>query len=213
MSSLGFPPGMVNWVRPGLTLGPGRQTWLFAAHRGFSCIICYRATAWEPCALQVKLGWVLSICIYLVCFIICCLSPCKLCCKGKTKLCISENDRCCGQRCVQFSSLVSSGLRPRAPALYIIEFSLFCLWMDWILFLFSRWVENCHFAWMAWFSVSTQAVAQWQVRYGWGGFWGHRATLLHKSSTEMFRLRDWNMRWWEGENECKDASTQQATLC
>lgn len=130
--------------------------------------------------------------------ILCTLSSpvsCHANCAAKVKPnCISENDRCCGQRCVQFSSLVSSGPRPRAPALYIIEFSLFCLWMDWILFLFSRWVENCHFAWMACFSVSMQAVAQWQVRYGWGGFWGHRATLLHKSSTEMFRLRDWNLR-------------------
>lgn len=41
----------------------------------------------------------------------------------KPKLRIPANDRCCGQRCVQFSSLVSGALSPRAPALHIIEFS------------------------------------------------------------------------------------------
>lgn len=52
---------------------------------------------------------------------------------------------------------------------------------------------------MAWFSVSTQAVAQWQVRYGWGGSRGHRAALLHKSSAEMFRMQRplGNLRWEE----------------
>ena len=41
----------------------------------------------------------------------------------KPKLRIPTNDRCCGQRCVQFSSLVSGALSPCAPALHIIEFS------------------------------------------------------------------------------------------
>lgn len=50
--------------------------------------------------------------------------------------------------------------------------------------------ENCHFTRMAWFSVSTPAVAQWQVRYGWGGFRGHRAMPLHKSPAEVLRTRE-----------------------
>ncbi|KAK5883372.1 hypothetical protein CesoFtcFv8_019709 [Champsocephalus esox] len=43
----------------------------------------------------------------------------------QTKLCIPANDRCCGQQCVQFSSLVSGAASPRAPALHIIAFSYF----------------------------------------------------------------------------------------
>lgn len=52
---------------------------------GFSCIICYQATAWELFAPQLKPGLVPSICIHLKRFIIRCLSLCKLCCRGKNQ--------------------------------------------------------------------------------------------------------------------------------
>lgn len=201
MSSLGFPPGMGNRVSPGLTLGPDRQAALSAAPAGSSCIICYQATAWDLCAPSWNWAWYLpSVSIFSA------LSSAVSCCAN----CVAEVKKKPNSSCPQTTDVVVSGACGSAPSLaehwalahllYISEnFPSFQLWMDCIriffsFFLFSRWVENCHFARMAWFSVSTQAVAQWQVRYGWGGFWGHRATLLHKSSAEMLRMRDWNLR-------------------
>lgn len=67
---------------------------------------------------------------------------------------------------------------------------------------------------MAWFSVSTQAVAQWQVWYGWGGSRGHRAALLHKSSAEMFRMQRplGNLRWGDGDAVQKYFGTQGSAV-
>lgn len=73
----------------------------------------------------------------------------------------SRIDRCYGQWCVEFSSLVRGAPNPRTPALHIIEFpTVASEWLGFFFFSFSAWVENCHFARMARFSVSAQAVAQ-----------------------------------------------------
>lgn len=137
MSSLGFPPGMVNWVRPGLTFGTYRQAKLFAIPVGFSCIICYQTTVRELCAPSWNRARSLPSVV-----ISSTLSSTVSCCANcaaevKTKFCIATNGRCCGQQCVQFSSLVSRVLSPCTAALHIIELSWYCLWMDWGPFFYS----------------------------------------------------------------------------
>lgn len=104
-------------VQTGPHLGP-RQTSITLCYSCWILIHCilpsHSMGTWCP---QLEPGLVLSICTHLKHFIICCLSLWKLCCRGTKPN--SANDRCCGQRCVQFSSLVSGVLSPGAPALHI----------------------------------------------------------------------------------------------
>lgn len=137
MSSLGFPPGIVNWVRPGLTFGAYGQAKLFAIPVGFSYIICYQTTVWELCAPS----WNPARSLPSVAILstssstVSCCANCAA--EVKTKFCIATNARCCGQQCVQFSSLVSRVLSPCTPALHIREFPGIAFRKDWILFFYS----------------------------------------------------------------------------
>lgn len=134
------------------------------------------ASMWPPW-LWFKQGLVVSICTHLP----------RVSREVTTKLNTPRSGRCCGQQCVQFSSLVRGAenlahlldISQRPPSFSERFGSSFILRVGGKL---SFYTDG-----LVW--VSTQAAALWQVRYGWGGFRGHRATLLHKSP-EMLRMRD-----------------------